>query len=239
MCAWHNAELQASCKKPGFASEETSMLVDRVNQCSGGSLRGSIAPVLACDELSSCHLCFSKKCCKHCVTFLPLRVHQLSCRWFSGTHCEALTGRVPILWQGTDVLLALGCHHFGCHSIVPDPITEACGEQLGQRARVSTEGLWREEFAVLVCMRPLCVARDVFSFSPGFYCVRFESGTGNISGEHKRTRMKKCCKCLVSFSFFFLPHWVIAVRCKCAQNIHKIFFLILPVYLRPNVVIFL
>lgn len=101
------------------------------------------------------------------------------------------------------MLLALGCHHFGCHSIVPDPITEACGEQLGQRARVSTEGLWREEFAVLVCMRPLCVARDVFSFSPGFYCVRFESGTGNISGEHKRTRMKKCCKCLVSFSFFF------------------------------------
>lgn len=119
------------------------------------------------------------------------------------------------------MLLALGCHHFGCHSIVPDPITEACGEQLGQRARVSTEGLWREEFAVLVCMRPLCVARDVFSFSPGFYCVRFESGTGNISGEHKRTRMKKCCKCLVSFSlfFFFYPIELLLF----AANVRRIF----------------
>lgn len=63
------------------------------------------------------------------------------------------------------MLLALGCHHFGCHLIVPDPITKVCGEQLGQRVRVSIEGLWREEFAVLVCMRPLCVASDVF-FSP-------------------------------------------------------------------------
>lgn len=120
------------------------------------------------------------------------------------------------------MLLALGCHHFGCHLIVPDPITEVCGEQLGQRVRVSMEGLWREEFAMLVCMRPLCVASDVFfSFSPGFYCVRFESGTGNVSGEHKRTRMKKCCKCLV-FLFFY------PIELLFAASVRRIFAKFFP-----------
>lgn len=45
-CAWHNAELTTSCGKPRFVSRETSILVECVKQCSGGSLRGSVKPVL-------------------------------------------------------------------------------------------------------------------------------------------------------------------------------------------------